>query len=178
MTGVLLFLLLSACRNNHHKYTINGKHYQDIDFTTPIQKEADSLVVLKKARRMFFFAGGSLIKGYSISLGSNPNGHKEYEGDRKTPEGRYIINDKNPNSDYHKNLGISYPNDTDREHAKQLNKSPGGDIKIHGLPNGKEALAEYYLRTDWTWGCIAVSNEAVDELYTWVPIGSPIIIYP
>jgi len=169
---------LLACQKNRKTYTIAGVTYTNIPFDGAVPGEADSLIVLKKERRLFYFMDGQPVKGYTISLGSNPGGHKECEGDRKTPEGRYSIDGKNPNSDYHKNLGVSYPNEADRRHAASLGKPPGGDIKIHGFPNGKEHFAEYYLSTDWTWGCIAVSNEAVDELYEHVPTGVPIIIYP
>lgn len=104
----------------------------------PLPKGAkiDKLIVYKSKRELHAFYQGELIKIYPISLGANPVGHKEFEGDMKTPEGRYVINDKNPNSAYHKNLGISYPNESDMAYAKARNRSAGGAIKIHGMKNG------------------------------------------
>lgn len=103
----------------------------------PKGKIIDKIEVYKSKRKMLVYSEGKLLKTYTISLGRNPVGHKEVEGDFKTPEGIYEINAKNPNSGYHKNLGVSYPNEEDRAHAKSLGKSPGGDIKIHGIRNGR-----------------------------------------
>lgn len=126
----------------------------------------DFLLVEKSKRTMKAYSGTQLLKTYKISLGGNPAGHKVFEGDEKTPEGIYTINDRNPYSGYHKNLGVSYPNSTDRERAKAIGKSPGGDIKIHGLRNGAFGIINKLHRlTDWTNGCIAVTNSEVDELY-------------
>lgn len=118
------------------------------------------------------------MKTYTISLGGNPIGDKEYEGDKKTPEGIYYINDKNPNSGYHKNLGISYPNKKDIEQAKKLGKPVGGDIKIHGLKNRTGVIGKLHRWFDWTLGCIALTNNEMDELYYSVPIGTKIEILP
>ncbi|MCB0769980.1 MAG: L,D-transpeptidase family protein [Flavobacteriales bacterium] len=144
----------------------------------PAGTRIDSLRVYKSERRMDVYAGGGVVKTYWIALGQEPVGDKQYQGDMRTPEGRYTINDKNPNSGYHKNLGISYPNDADRKEARALGKSPGGDIKIHGLPNGRGYIGKLHRQSDWTWGCIAVTDEEVDELYEAVPIGTPIEIRP
>jgi murein L,D-transpeptidase YafK len=138
----------------------------------------DKIVVLKSERKMMVYHGDELLKTYRISLGGSPIGHKEYQGDMRTPEGIYTINDKNPNSNYYKNLGISYPNDADRAHARSLGLSPGGDIKIHGLPNGSVDFGKFHLVTDWTHGCIAVTNEEMEELYNAVIIGAVIDIRP
>ena len=108
----------------------------------------------------------TLVKTYKISLGKQPLGHKQFEGDNKTPEGIYYINGKNPNSLYHKNLGISYPNKHDKSFAKKHGKSAGGLIKIHGLPNGKGKIGKLHLMYDWTAGCIAVTNKEIDEIYS------------
>ncbi|MNK04768.1 L,D-transpeptidase catalytic domain [compost metagenome] len=145
----------------------------------PSNTKVDFLLVEKSKRTMKAYHGKKLIKTYKISLGGNPIGHKEFEGDEKTPEGIYTINDRNPNSGYHKNLGVSYPNNTDREKAKLLGKSPGGDIKIHGLPNGAAGMINKLHRfTDWTNGCIAVTNSEVDELYEAVVPNAKIDIRP
>jgi murein L,D-transpeptidase YafK len=139
----------------------------------------DFLLVEKSKRIMKVYNGAQLLKTYKISLGGNPTGHKVFEGDEKTPEGIYTINDRNPNSGYHKNLGVSYPNSTDREKAKAIGKSPGGDIKIHGLKNGAFGMINKIHRlTDWTNGCIAVTNSEVDELYNAVVPNAKIEIKP
>ncbi|MCB0700382.1 MAG: L,D-transpeptidase family protein [Chitinophagales bacterium] len=138
----------------------------------------DSLVVLKSKREIRAYLSGRYLKTYKVALGDAPVGHKQFEGDEKTPEGLYRINDRNPNSSYHKNLGISYPNAKDKAYAKSKGKSPGGDIKIHGLPNGQGYLGKLHLATDWTNGCIAVTDEEIDELFKFVKIGSPIQILP
>ena len=137
------------------------------------------LVVRKGAREMDAFDGnGKLLKTYPVSLGFQPQGHKQFEGDGKTPEGRYTINDRNPNSGYHLNLGVSYPNASDRRHAAALGKPPGGDIKIHGLPNNMGKLGASHLLRDWTDGCIAVTNPEMDELFRAVIHNAVIEILP
>lgn len=140
--------------------------------------KVDSLVVLKSARTMMAYAQGKHVRTYCIALGQQPIGHKEVEGDMKTPEGIYSINDRNPNSAYHKNLGISYPNEADIAHAQSLGKSAGGDIKIHGLKNGMGSIGRLHRQQDWTHGCIAVTNEEMDELYESVEIGATIVLMP
>ena len=144
----------------------------------PADIQIDKLVVNKSERQMLAYSNGKLVKIYKISLGGNPIGDKEFEGDKKTPEGNYIINDKNPNSGYHKNLGVSYPNEEDIENAKRLEKPVGGDIKIHGLRNRTGIISKFHRWTDWTLGCIAVTDEEIDELYNAVKIGTPIEIHP
>ncbi|MGE8293113.1 MAG: L,D-transpeptidase family protein [Sphingobacterium sp.] len=138
----------------------------------------DRLVVYKSKRTLLAYAQGKLLKSYQISLGGQPVGAKEIEGDLKTPEGLYYINDKNQYSDYHKNLGVSYPNEKDVAHAKTLGKTAGGDIKIHGLRNGMGFIGKLQRCVDWTFGCMALTNTEIDELYRAVPIGTPIEINP
>lgn len=138
----------------------------------------DSLVVLKSKRELLAYSEGQLVKTYTISLGRNPIGDKQYEGDFKTPEGIYSINGKNPNSGYHKNLGVSYPNNEDILIAKSLHKPAGGDIKIHGLRNGIGFIGKFQRWYDWTHGCVAMTNLEVDELYAAVKIGTRIEIKP
>ncbi len=138
----------------------------------------DSLIVNKSKRELIVFSNGIKVKKYRISLGKNSIGHKQFEGDKKTPEGLYFINDKNPNSSYHRNLGISYPNQQDIEFAKRHEKLPGGDIKIHGLRNGIGFIGKFQRYTDWTLGCIAVTNDEIEELYNAVEIGTSILINP
>ncbi len=124
------------------------------------------------------FCKQKLLKEYKISLGESPIGAKHFKGDRKTPEGLYQINGKSAQSMAHKCLGISYPNDKDRAYARKFGKSTGGDVKIHGFLNGYENEPDSFIGFDWTWGCIAVTNDEVDELFEQVVIGSNILIQP
>ncbi len=140
--------------------------------------QIDNLVVYKSKRQLLAYSSGQLIKTYKISLGRHPIGDKEFEGDKKTPEGLYFINNKNPNSGYHKNLGISYPDKADIEHAKRLGKPTGGDVKIHGLRNKTGFIGKFHRWYDWTIGCIALTDEEIDELYNAVKIGTRIEIKP
>lgn len=144
----------------------------------PEGQPIDKLVVLKSKRQLLAYSDGKLLKTYRVALGQNPVGAKQVEGDRKTPEGQYTINDKNLHSAYHKNLGISYPNAQDKAEARLLGKPAGGLIKIHGMRNGHGYLGLFHTFTDWTLGCIAVTNAEVDELYAHTPIGTPIEIKP
>jgi len=149
----------------------------------PIQKipagiSIDKIIVHKSKHRLEAYSNNKLIVNYKIAIAKNPVGAKEYQGDLKTPEGIYTINDKNPNSGYHKNLGISYPNAEDIAHAKQLGKPTGGDIKIHGLKNGQGYIGKFLRWKDWTNGCIALTDEEVDELYEHTLIGALIEIKP
>jgi len=142
----------------------------------PTDVTIDKIVVLKSRRQLLAYAAGKLIKIYSVSLGRDPVGTKVYEGDDKTPEGSYTINDKNPNSSFHKSLGISYPNQQDLAKAKQLGKAAGGDIKIHGLRNDQGYIGRFQRWKDWTTGCIALTNEEIDDLYKHTAVGTPIVI--
>jgi murein L,D-transpeptidase YafK len=144
----------------------------------PVSCSVDSIAVFKHKRELHVFSSGRLLKTYKISLGGNPIGHKRIEGDKKTPEGLYFIIAKNPNSGYHKNLGISYPNEEDKLNAQKAGQSPGGDVKIHGLKNGSGHISKFQRFRDWTNGCIALTDKEMDELYEHVKIGTPIAIFP
>jgi len=141
-------------------------------------QKIDKIVVVKHKRQLTLFSNGKEIKTYTISLGGVPAGKKEFEGDQKTPEGIYFIDDKNPSSDYHLNLGVSYPNHNDSLHAAALGKAPGGDIKIHGLPNGYGFIGKFQRFKDWTAGCMALTNSEIEELFYQVPLGTEIEIKP
>lgn len=143
-----------------------------------IPKDAtiDKIVVLKSKQSLLAYSEGKLIVSYKIALGKNPRGDKQYEGDLRTPEGFYIINSKNPNSAFYKNLGISYPDARHINEAKLLSRSPGGDIKIHGLKNGKSYIGKFHRWRNWTDGCIALTNKEMEELYNHTRIGTPIEI--
>lgn len=151
--------------------------YSFIPKKEKIPKNITLIKVYKKKRIMEVYNRKALIKTYQISLGQKPIGHKQFEGDNKTPEGVYFIDGKNPNSSYHKNLGISYPNKKDKAFAKRKRKSAGGLIKIHGLPNGKGKIGKLHLANDWTAGCIAVTDQEIDEIYAATKIGVKIILY-
>jgi murein L,D-transpeptidase YafK len=140
------------------------------------QVMVDSIAVHKADHEMLVFSRGVLLKKYIVQLGSHPVGPKQCFGDSKTPEGYYHISVMNAKSLFHKSLGISYPNTTDIERAIKLGRSPGGDIMIHGLPNGQEHVRRNRYRNDWTRGCIAVRNEEIDELFEHVKVGLPVVI--
>ena len=144
----------------------------------PKDCRVERIVVIKSKRLMEVYSKGEVVKTYKISLGGNPVGDKEFEGDKKTPEGNYVINGRNNRSGYHKNLGISYPNADDLIEAKERKLSPGGEIKIHGIRNGFGFIGKFQRWTDWTAGCIALTDEEMDELYAAVEIGTPITIVP
>src|ERR1035438_4590068 len=122
--------------------------------------KADRIVVNKSRREMLLLRGESVLRIYRVALGPNPAGHKVQEGDGRTPEGRYAIDRRNPYSRYHLSLHISYPSQADIQRAQDLGISPGGDIMIHGLKDGERRA------TDWTQGCIAVTNEEIDRKST------------
>ena len=147
--------------------------------TKKLPKDAriDFIEVWKSKRSMNVFENGKLLKTYRIALGKNPVGHKAFEGDNRTPEGIYFIDGRNPKSAFYKNLGISYPNQTDLEHAKSIQKPAGGDIKIHGLRNGRGYRGKFHLLKNWTAGCIAVTNSEMDELFDCVTNGAKIEIH-
>jgi murein L,D-transpeptidase YafK len=142
----------------------------------PTILKADRILVEKSARRLTLLHQGKRVKSYSISLGWNPIGHKEEEGDGRTPEGVYSIDFHKPESDYHRALHISYPSASDRARAIERGVSPGGDIMIHGLRNGTGAPGAAPPPRDWTAGCIAVTDQEIEEIYRAVADGTPIDI--
>ncbi len=144
----------------------------------PANSRIDTLVVYKSKRQMLAYSDGIFIKDYTISLGGNPVGKKQFKDDQKTPEGIYSINSKSTISNYHKYLSVSYPGTEDKLNANMHNKEPGGLIEIHGLPNKFGFIAKFQRWYDWTAGCIAVTNEEIDELYASVKVGTRIEIYP
>ena len=159
---VLLVLVvafgLSACASKFRTY--NGP-------------EVTRVIVEKHSRKMWLMHHSEVLKEYDVHLGFAPVGHKTQEGDGKTPEGNYIIDRRNPDSRFHLSLGIDYPRPADIAQARARGVSPGGDIFIHGRPkkwrNGKD---------DWTWGCIAVKDREMEDIYAMVRNGTPITILP
>lgn len=142
-------------------------------FLTYDGPEVTEIRVHKTERRMELLHGDEVLRTYEIGLGFAPEGHKEREGDGRTPEGLYHIDRLNPNSAYHLSLGISYPNEADRAAAEALGVSPGGDIFIHG-----RGSRNFFARGDWSVGCITVTDAEIEEIYSMVPVGTPILILP
>jgi murein L,D-transpeptidase YafK len=134
--------------------------------------EVTQIQVHKADRMMYLLHDDKVLASYDVGLGFEPVGHKQFEGDGKTPEGQYFISYKNPNSDYHLSLKISYPNEADVAYAASQNKPSGGDIFIHGGPNDRTD------KRDWTWGCIAVSDRDMEVVYSMVKPGTAIFLLP
>ena len=133
---------------------------------------ADYIMIEKSKRRLTLMAKGQILKVYSISLGRSPVGKKIMVGDERTPEGIYKIDYRLDNSRYHRALHISYPSVNDRKYAKKLDVSPGGDIMIHGIGKAKEKMGGLYLLFDWTNGCIAVTDQEIEEIWRVTPVGT------
>lgn len=136
---------------------------------------ADHVLVLKKERTLELLSQGKPIKTYKVALGGDPVGPKARQGDHKTPEGIYVLDSRNPHSQFYKSIHISYPSAKDRAAARKSGVSPGGDVFVHGLPKGYGWVGASHRLTD---GCIAVTNEEIDEIWRAVPDGTPIEIRP
>lgn len=145
-----------------------------------IPLKADQVMLLKHARQLLLMRNGRVIRAYKVALGRNPVGHKEREGDGRTPEGVYLLDWRNPRSAFYRSIHISYPSDEDFDRAFSRNDDPGGLIMIHGLPNGRERIGRNHISRwgDWTDGCIAVTNREMDEIWTMVDDGTIIDIRP
>jgi murein L,D-transpeptidase YafK len=144
----------------------------------PDPPSIDHVVVYKQQRKMVLLSRDKEVKTYQVSLGTEPVGPKRRQGDHRTPEGSYILDVKNSHSHYYKAFHISYPNSADLASAKKLGVKPGGDIMLHGLPNGFSWVGKTQRLEDWTDGCIAVTNDEMDELWNLVAVGTPIEIRP
>ncbi len=154
-------MVLTSCSNSRSKFL----HYDGPEVTR--------VVIFKGERKMHLLHGNVALKSYTVDLGNAPIGRKQVEGDGKTPEGRYYIDRRNPDSLFHLSLGISYPNEDDLVRAKEMGKDPGGDIFIHGGPRRRDPKGP-----DWTAGCISVSDKEIEQVYSMVRNGTPIDIYP
>jgi len=148
-----------------------------LDFATR-KRSVDRILIEKKERRLTLLSQGEALKTYRIALGGNPDGPKERQGDNKTPEGTYIIDGKNRNSRYHQALHISYPNESDKKKAKERGVPPGGDIMIHGIKAGFSWVGDLQADSDWTKGCIAVTDEEIEEIYKLAPLNTEVEIRP
>lgn len=137
---------------------------------------ASRVVVLKSDRRLQLYEGDTLLREYPVSLGFSPVGQKQIEGDGKTHEGYYSIDTRNPKSQYHLPLHVSYPTAEQTKQAREAGVNPGGLIMIHGIRNGLGILGRLHLLTDWPTGCIAVTNDEIEEIWRVVPNGTPIEI--
>lgn len=144
--------------------------------TTPLR--ADRIVVEKSRRRLTLFRNGVAVRAYAVALGQSPVGDKVRRGDMRTPEGTYSIEARVERSRFHLALRISYPDAAHIARARALGVSPGGDIMIHGLPNGQGSVGARHREFDWTEGCIAVTNEEIEEIWRAVPLGTVIEIRP
>lgn len=161
LTGFSALALLSACGSEPTKFKI-----YDGPPVTQIQ-------IFKSQRIMYLFSGSTIVRQYEVGLGGNPVGPKRFEGDSKTPEGVYYIDRRNPNSAYHLSIGLNYPTPDQKAYAESFGKKAGGDIFIHGRADKDKGRGK-----DWTAGCIAVSDEEIEEIFAMVPLGTPIFIYP
>ena len=156
--------LLAAC----------GKPQQPSKFQRYDGPPVTQITVNKGARKLYLLSGSTVVRSYDISLGFAPVGHKQFEGDGRTPEGLYYIDRFNPRSQYHLSVGVSYPNPQDRAFAEGQGRNPGGDIFIHGRgPDGNNLFPR---RRDWTAGCISVTDAEIEEIYAMVPPRIPILI--
>jgi murein L,D-transpeptidase YafK len=169
------FLVLILSATGFGKGTSRKKHSSS---GIPRGAQADSVIVFKGKRQLLLLKNNDTLRVYRVALGSHPNGPKLRKGDKKTPEGRYVIDWRNERSRYYRSLHVSYPNDFDRKRADSLGVQPGGDIMIHGLMRGWGWLGKNHLVNDWTNGCIAVTNDEIKEIWRAVPNKTPIIIYP
>ncbi len=171
MKPVLTIFIITVCifilKNSTHGDTQN-----------PSSVRADYILVEKAQKRLTLYAQEKPIKTYEVALGRNPQGPKLAEGDKRTPEGRYIIDARNPDSKYHLSLHISYPNEIDQELTRIAGVSPGGDIMIHGTGEEFAWMGQFHDAVDWTDGCIAVTNEEIEEIWSLVPDGTVIEILP
>ena len=140
--------------------------------------KVDRIVIEKGKHTMSLLDGAKVVKSYKVALGGHPEGAKDRQGDHKTPEGVYFVDAKKPSSQFHKALHVSYPNQADRERAKKLGLNPGGDIEIHGLGAKWGWVGAAHRETDWTDGCIAVTNGEIDEIYPLIEVGTPVEIKP
>jgi murein L,D-transpeptidase YafK len=148
------------------------------DTLSPHYERADSLLIVKSERKLYLLKQGEVLRDFDIALGLMPEGPKHREGDFRTPEGRYFLEAKNPNSDYFLSVKISYPNPQDLERAHAEGVDPGGQIMIHGQPNEPKYSETRYQGLDWTDGCVAVSNSDMVDIWLMTQAGTPIEIRP
>jgi len=143
-----------------------------------VEAKIDAVLVKKSEKKMYLLKEGKSIKEYKVVFGANPKGHKQKEGDERTPEGKYVIDFKKENSSFYKAVHISYPNEHDKAKARESGLNPGGSIMIHGQKNGLGWLSWLSQWFNWTDGCIAITNREMDEIWELINEGTPIEIQP
>ncbi|WP_193162745.1 L,D-transpeptidase family protein [Microbulbifer hainanensis] len=146
--------------------------------SSPAIANVDLVRVAKSKNRMYLLDGEQVVKSYHVVFGRSPEGHKQQEGDQKTPEGRYVLDYKKEDSAFYRSMHISYPNEEDKRNAAKLGVSPGGFVMVHGQRNRLGWLAPIMQRFNWTSGCIALTNREMDEFMNLVAVGTPILIDP
>ncbi len=172
----LILALFGVLRVPEHSYGFGSKgSFSDV---LNQQKTADLVVVLKSERQLILMQDDTVLRIYRIALGRYPKGHKVQEGDARTPEGSYILDKRIEDSAFFKALRISYPNQIDLERSRQMGVNPGGKIMIHGLPNALRVDDIGHPYIDWTQGCIAVTNQEMEEIWGMIELGTPIEIHP
>ena len=140
--------------------------------------KADLVIVDKSKTRLYLMKDNKVLKSFRVALGARPKGHKQQEGDERTPEGRYMLDYKKADSDFYKAIHVSYPNEADIQRARELGVDPGGQIMIHGQKNSLSKVSFTRQSRNWTDGCIAVTNSAMDIIWEAVDPGTPIVIKP
>jgi murein L,D-transpeptidase YafK len=140
--------------------------------------KVDHILVLKQKHELRLLRGSKIVKSYRIALGSGGLAPKRREGDHRTPEGSYRVDSRNPTSRFHLALHLSYPEQADKERAQKLGVDPGGNIEIHGLGKEFKSLGTRHYRSDWTDGCIAVTDSEIEEIWRLVPDGTSVEILP
>jgi murein L,D-transpeptidase YafK len=149
-----------------------------VNATSEVLRPADQVLVVKSERRLYLIRDGQPFKSYKVALGLAPTGHKEREGDFRTPEGRYLLDARNTDSEFFLSIHLSYPNDQDEARARHHHWRPGGSVMIHGLPNVPKRPLDYYRSADWTNGCIALTNDDMLEVWLLTRANTPIEIRP
>ncbi len=158
--------------------TVLGLLLAAVPVATVAESPADQIVIVKSKRTLTLLRGGNVLKTYKVALGAQPLGAKDRQGDHKTPEGKYFIDAKKNPSRFYLALHISYPNAADRANARKLGLSAGGDVEIHGLGKEFGYVGSAHRLRDWTDGCVAVTNEEIEEIFRLVPVGTPVEIRP
>ena len=175
VSAVLILLLVAAAAVVGADYLQSGRRPPQLAAS---DEQADLIRIDKAQRTLTLLRGSRVIRTYPVSLGHDPVGRKTQEGDGRTPEGQYTVDSRNGRSHFHLALHLSYPDAGDRTEAQRRGVAPGGDIMIHGLPNGLGWLDRLHLKRDWTDGCIAVTNKEMDDIWAHVATGTEVRILP
>lgn len=163
-------------RTSRSSFGVSGTGILILLCVNSVFAEVDLVKVDKSENRMYLLDGENVLKEYHVAFGANPKGHKQKEGDERTPEGTYTLDYKKEDSAFYRTMHISYPNEADKESAKKRGESPGGFIMVHGQKNGLGWFAPILQNFNWTNGCIALTNAEMDEFMDLVNVGTPIQI--